>query len=104
MDNQIQLLSFLFSFLFGIFFSFTGRYHYKMVFSLKKMFRYFLTFLYILDISLMYIVIMYYINQGVIHLYFVIITFFGYALEKKIYSYVKKYVKSCHSIANPFRK
>ena len=35
MDYQLQLLSFLISFLFGLFFSFTSRVHYNFVFSLK---------------------------------------------------------------------
>lgn len=95
MANGIQLLSFLSSFLFGIFFSFVSRYHYDMVSSLKKVFQYFLTFLFILDISLFYILIMYYINDGVVHLYFIAVTFIGYLVEKKIFQSVKKYVKYC---------
>lgn len=104
MNNHIQLLSFLFSFLFGIFFSFVSVYHYHMVYSLKKVFRYFLTGLFILDISLFYILCLYYINSGVVHIYFVVVTLLGYLVEKKLHSVVKKYVKLCPFIANHFHK
>lgn len=95
MDNSIQLISFFSSFLFGIFFSFVSRYHYNMVVSLKKVFQYLLTFLFILDVSLFYILILYYINDGVVHLYFIVVTVIGYLVEKKIFQFVKKNVKYC---------
>lgn len=104
MNNHIQLLSFFVSFLFGICFSFVSRFHYDMVFSLKKIPRYLLTFLFILDVSLFYILILYYINSGVVHIYFVIVTFLGYFLEKKCNVYVKKYVKFCPFLEKLFHK
>ncbi len=93
MNNSIQLLSFLLSFLFGICFSFASHYHYEMVSHLKKVPRYVLTFLFILDVSLFYVLIMYYLNNGVIHIYFVIVTLVGYCLEGKITSLIKKRFK-----------
>lgn len=104
MSYQLQLLSFLVSFLFGIFFSFTSRFHYNLVFSLKSVLRYLLTFLYILDISLIYILLLYYINHGILHIYFVFITFIGYFVEKHLTLTVKKYVKSVPWIAKYFHK
>ena len=77
MTNTVQLLSFL---------------------------RYILTFLFILDISLSYILFMYYVNHGVIHIYFIIVTLIGYFVEKKIHQNVKKYVKFCHGIAERFHR
>ena len=104
MDYQLQLISFLVSFLFGLFFSFTSRVHYQFVFSLKKISKYVLTFLFILDISLFYILLLYYINHGVVHIYFVCVTLIGYVLERKIVAFVKKNVKSCPFVANLFHK
>lgn len=104
MDNRIQLLSFFFSFLYGILFSFLSRYHYKLVNQLKSWFRYLLTILFILDISLLYILLLYYINHGVVHLYFLIVTFLGYVLEHYIYLFVKKYVKLCSFIEKHFHR
>lgn len=104
MDNSLQLLSFLVSFLFGIVFSFFSRYHYDMVYSLKTLPRYVLTFLFILDMSLFYILLLYYVNDGTVHLYFVAVTFLGYFLEKVLSPYVKKYVKSYSPIAKFWHK
>lgn len=104
MENQVQLLSFLVSFLYGIMFSFCSRYHYKMVYSLKNVMRYIITFLFILDASLFYILILYYINYGVIHIYFLFVTFAGYLLEKVLFRYVKKNVKFCPFIEKIFHK
>lgn len=104
MTNKVQLLSFFLSFVFGILFSLFSHYHYRMVFSLKKIFRYVLTFLFILDISFCYILFMYYVNHGVVHIYFVIVTLIGYCVEKKIHQNVKKYVKFCHGIAHRFHR
>ena len=104
MDYKLQLLSFFVSFLFGIFFSFTSRFHYNLVFKLKKILRYLLTFLYILDISLFYILIMYYINHGNVHLYFVFLTFLGYYVEPYLTLSVKKSVKFKSYIAKHFHK
>ena len=104
MENQVQLLSFLISFLYGILFSFLSRYHYKMVYSLKCFMRYILTFFFILDISLFYILVLYYVNYGVVHIYFLIVTFLGYLFEKFLFPYVKKYVKLCPFIEKIFHK
>lgn len=93
MDYRVQLFSFLVSFLFGIFFSFVSRFHYELVFSLKKVLRYVLTFLFILDLSLLYILLMYYVNHGNLHLYFIFLTFIGYFVEKPLILYVKRHVK-----------
>ncbi len=104
MDNGIQLLSFAISFLFGIGFSFVSRYHYDLVYKLSIIPKYVLTFLFILDISLFYILLLYYINHGVVHIYFVCVTLIGYVLERKIVAFVKKNVKSCPFVANLFHK
>lgn len=104
MDYKIQLLSFLFSFLFGILFSFLSRYHYDLVYKLKSIWQYVLSFVFILDISFFYILALYFINNGVIHLYFVLLTFLGYAVEKKLYLVVKSRVKAIHLFAKTSQK
>lgn len=104
MDYKIQLLSFLFSFLFGILFSIMSKMHYDLVYRLKKWLQYIFTFLFILDVSLFYILILYYINHGVVHLYFIALTFVGYYVEKKLTPYVKCHVKAMHLFAKYFEK
>jgi hypothetical protein len=92
MDYKVQLISFLFSFLFGIFFYLTSFINYKIVDKYNIIFRYLITLTYILDISLLYILMMYKINYGIIHIYFVIVLFIGYFVGVV---YCKKIRKIC---------
>ena len=78
MDYKIQLLSFLVSFLFGIFFCFTNYGNKKLIYNKKIIFQYIITFLYMINITLIYIVILYKVNIGIFHIYFLIMVFLGY--------------------------
>jgi hypothetical protein len=92
MDYKIQLLSFLFSFIFGIFFYITSFLNYKMINKYNVILRYLITIAFIIDISLLYILMMYKINYGVIHIYFVMVLFIGYYIG---FRYCKKFRKIC---------
>ncbi len=96
MDYKIQLLSFLFSFLFGIFFFLTNYFNKKLIANKKIFFQYVITFLYILNIVLFYILILYKINRGVFHIYFLIMVLLGYLFAMWFKKYVikmEKYLK-----------
>jgi hypothetical protein len=99
MDYKVQLLSFLFSFLFGIFFYLTSLLNYKIIKKYNVVFRYLITITYILDISLLYILMMYKINYGVIHIYFVLTLFVGYYIGVVYCKKIKKICKiKCHKL------
>lgn len=78
MNYKLQLLSFLVSFLFGIFFYFSSLLNHKLIKKHSMVFRYIITFVYILDISLLYVLLMYKVNYGVIHVYFIGVLFIGF--------------------------
>ena len=42
-----------------------------------------------IDVVLGYVIIMYHINQGIIHIYFLIFVFLGFILENILHKYVK---------------
>ena len=92
MDYKIQIISFIFSFIFGGFFYITSVLNYHFITKYPKIFKYLITLVYILDIALLYILFMYKINYGVIHIYFVIVLFLGFYVAS-IYS--KKLRKIC---------
>ncbi len=92
MNYKLQLLSFLVSFLFGIFFYFTSLLNHKIIKKHSIFFKYIITFIYILDISLMYVLLMYKVNYGVIHIYFIGILFLGFYVG---WLYCKKFRKFC---------
>lgn len=93
MDYKIQLLSFLFSFLFGIFFFITNYFNKKLINNKKIIFQYMVTFIYIINIVLFYILILYKINRGVFHIYFLFMVLIGYLFATRLEKYVKKSVK-----------
>jgi len=101
MQNEIQLLSFFASFIFGIFFAFLNDLNNKLIAKGKKGFKIAATILFIVNISLLYLFLMYRINEGVIHLYFLLFVVLGYVARsykpkvltktvKKVSNYLKK--------------
>lgn len=92
MDYKIQIISFLCSFLYGNFFYLTSVFHYRLIFNRSSIIKYFITIVYTFDIALLYVLLMYKINYGVIHIYFVLILFLGFFVAS-VYS--KKFKKIC---------
>lgn len=92
MDYRIQILSFLCSFLYGIFFYLTSLFHYHLISKYSSFLKYFITIVYTFDVALLYVLLMYKVNYGVIHIYFVLVLFLGFFIAS-IYS--KKCKKKC---------
>ena len=83
MENEIQMLSFVVSFIFGICFAFLNELNKKIISKKKKQYKLIFSFLFIINITLLYLIINYYINNGVIHIYFLICVFLGYLFSFK---------------------
>lgn len=101
MNYKLQLISFLVSFLFGIFFYFTSLFNHKIIKKHSIVLQYLITFVYILDISLLYILLMYKVNYGVIHIYFIGMLFLGFAFG---FVYCKKLRKFCKVKKNKLKE
>ena len=80
MDLELQLWSLLFSFLFGFLFSLIVNFHYELLFSTKKWFQIMMNFIFVIDMSLLYFLILKLINGGIIHFYFYILMSVGFGL------------------------
>lgn len=92
MDYKIQIISFLFSFIFGVFFYYASLLNYKFISKYPVILRYLITLIFVLDISLLYILFMYKINYGIVHIYFIIVLFLGFFIGS---IYCKKLRKLC---------
>ncbi len=94
MNYKIQLISFLFSFLFGVFLYLTSLLNYKLIKKHSLFIKYLITFVYVVDVALLYVLLMYKVNYGVIHVYFLLVMGIGFLLScfyyKKIYKMAKK--------------
>lgn len=90
MTSKMQLISFFISFIFGIFFFFLTEINFKLIKDLKRYLQHILTFIYVLDIIISYIIIFYHLNKGYFHIYFILMVFIGflvgYIINKKVIS------------------
>ena len=71
MSLNIQIYSFIYSFVFGIIVAFLFKFIYKYLYLVHRLLN---SFLFITIISLIYFKIMYIINNGIVHLYFLLTT------------------------------
>jgi len=85
MNSKMQLLSFLISFIFGIFFYLLTILNFKLIENLKRYIQHILTFVYVLDIIIIYIIIFYHINRGYFHVYFILMVFVGFFIGHILY-------------------
>ena len=79
-DLKIQIISILFSFVFGVVFYilvFLNRY---VLFNVKKYIQIVSTFLFMFDMSLLYFICIKFINNGFMHPYFLLSFLFGFWL------------------------
>lgn len=87
MNLKIQCIALSFSFLYGIIFYFLVKMNKKMLFNKNLVIKVESNFLFMLDVSLCYFLILKFINNGVLHIYFLFMFLFGYGL---IYFFLNK--------------
>ena len=82
---RIQIYSLLFSFFYGIFVFFLLELNYKLLYTGKMLYKIIISLLFVMFISLLYFYGLLKINNGIIHIYFLIVMFTGYMLSFVIY-------------------
>ena len=88
MKLDIQIYSFIYSFMFGIIFYFLLDIFNKLVDKLNKVLKFFVSIIFILLIGCIYFLGLLFINNGVIHIYFLLSILVGYIFAyKKILSW-----------------
>ena len=87
MTSYIQLLSLFVSFIFGFLFSLLTVLNFKLIDNYSKLIKHFITSIYVADMIILYIIVIYKINHGYIHLYFIIIVILAYFVG--LYTYHK---------------
>lgn len=81
MNANIQLISFVISFLYGIFFNLLTIINFKLIENIKVIYKHIITFVYVMDMAIIYIIILYNLNKGYFHIYFILTVFIGYVLS-----------------------
>lgn len=82
---KVQILSLIFSFLYGNFFFWLLEFNYKLLYEGKIVYRVIISFLFVIFISLLYFICLLKINNGILHVYFFIAVLTGYLLSFVIY-------------------
>ena len=80
MNSNIQIISFIVSFIYGVIFYFVTNINVYLIKDLKLYLKHILTFIYTLDMAIIYIIILYHLNKGYFHIYFIM----GYIIDKKL--------------------
>ena len=93
MNIKIQIISLLVSFIYGFIFYYLITLNNKVIKNKKRTHRTLITILFMYNIILIYIILMYKINHGNFHPYFFIMIVLGFLLSyivfKKMYNNVK---------------
>ena len=91
MDINLQLYCFFISFIYGLIVGVSSLFHFHLV-RKKRLIDYVLTAMYVYVIVVLYLVIMYYVNRGIFHIYFSFFIGLGIYLGRKV-KFLTKYVK-----------
>jgi len=78
MNSYVQLFCLIVSFLYGILLYYLNMFNYKILKGKNILVKILGSILYILNVSLLYILFLYKINYGVLHIYFVLFMILGY--------------------------
>lgn len=95
MDSYVQVVSFLVSFLYGVIFYLLTRFNYFILENRKSLTKFIITLVFIVDIVILYVYIMYRINQGYFHIYFVITVILGFGIINTFYDKIKLFCQKC---------
>lgn len=90
MSLDIQVLTLLVSFLFGIFFSFELELNYKFIYNKNKFIKIFSSFLFIITNVLIYFILLKKVNYGIFHPYTIISIIIGVFAEHYIHVLISK--------------
>jgi len=83
---KIQILSLIYSFFFGVIFFLLLEVNYRFLYEGKLVYRIIISFLFVIIISLGYFLGLLKINNGIIHIYFLLSLFTGYLVSFVIYN------------------
>lgn len=95
MDSLTQIISFIVSFVYGIGFYMLAKFNKSILYAKKDIWKFIVTFIFIIDIVILYLAILFKINKGTIHPYFIITLIFGFVLGNCILNLLKNICKKC---------
>ena len=78
MNSTIQLISLSISLIYGILFYFITNLNFYLINNINKILKNIITIIYVFNMSFIYAIILYKLNNGYFHIYFILMVIFGY--------------------------
>jgi len=85
MPLENQIITIFFSLIYGVIFFLLLELNYKFIYKGKIIYRVIVTFLFVMFNTLLYFIILRKINNGVVHVYFLLCILTGYILSNFVY-------------------
>jgi hypothetical protein len=98
MELSTQLMSLIFSFAYGIIVSYLFNINYNFIYKSSFLYKIVINILFCVNLGLIYFLSMKLINNGVIHIYFVLMFLLGFSLFVKKYSFLRKFIQVKESV------
>lgn len=93
MSSYIQLVSLAFSFLYGAFFYLLARFNKYILINKNVFIKFIISFVFVIDAVILYIYLMFKINNGYFHGYFLFMILLGFATIYKLYYVIENWCK-----------
>lgn len=90
MNLHVQILLIIYSLLYGIVFSACLEMNYKYIYKQKRIPKYILSFLFIVNFVFLYFIVLRRINNGILHFYSFIFVGIGFVLAQVLINYLDK--------------
>jgi len=90
MDLELQIQSLITSFIFGLFLSFLFNLLYKFLFSKKTFFKIITNAIFVFSNTILYFFLLKKVNNGIVHLYFIIALIIGVFIGNKNTKKIRK--------------
>lgn len=94
MDLKIQLLSIIFSFGFGILSSYLYNLSYNFIYKTSILYKIVINLLFCINLGLIYFLLLKIINNGIVHIYFVLSFILGFGLFVNKYEFIREIIKA----------
>lgn len=78
MNSYVQLSCLIVSFLYGIFLYYCNQFNIIIINNKSLIFKLIISMFYVFDITLFYLLFLYKINGGILHIYFILLIILGY--------------------------
>ena len=104
MTAKTQIIVLIFSYIYGLSFYFLSKLNSKLIKPMSKSKRSFITILFMYNIVLIYTIILYKLNQGIFHIYFLILIIIGFLSGFKLLKLMLNNVKICNLLAKIKKK